>query len=140
MGGTRRIHEFPPAYVSSREYTLYGLQIVTVWNETEPYDRRTTIGETLRYVRDGTLQNGWTWTPETVLLEVSWSKYGYNPYADDQTVTTEPKVVEINEYAGQIYETEQERLIVWAAGDATYQVRGPLERDELIRVARSIAC
>ncbi len=92
-------------------------------------------------MRDGTLQNGWTWTAaETALLEVSWSKYEYNPHADDQTVTTKPIVVEINGYAGQIYETEQERLIAWAVGDATYQVHGPLERDERIQVARSIAC
>ena len=38
-----------------------------------------------------------------------------------------------------IYETGSDRLIAWtAAGNATYHVRGSLDREELIRVARSI--
>lgn len=74
------------------------------------------------------------------LLDVTWSKYGYNPYAKDQIVNSEPKPVDINGYAGLIYETESDRLIAWTAGNATYQVRGSLDRDELIRVAQSIAC
>jgi len=74
------------------------------------------------------------------LLEISWSNCGYNSYAKDQIVNTEPKSVDINGYAGLIYETESERLIAWTAGNATYQVWGSLDREELIRVARSIVC
>ncbi|WP_292366973.1 MULTISPECIES: DUF4367 domain-containing protein [unclassified Methanoculleus] len=129
---------FPPPSYTPEGYILYDLQITTVWNETEPHDRRTTIGETLRYARNDTMQNAST--TDMTLLDVTWSKYGYNPYAKDQIVNSEPKPVDINGYAGLIYETESDRLIAWTAGNATYQVRGSLDRDELIRVAQSIAC
>ncbi|WP_292521665.1 DUF4367 domain-containing protein [Methanoculleus sp.] len=118
-------------------YTLYDLQIATVWNET--YGHYTTVGETLRYVRNDTIQNAST--TDMTLLGISWSKYGYNPHTRDQIVTREPKPVDIRGYPGRIYETESDRLIAWAvAGNATYYVRGSLDRDELIRVARSIVC
>lgn len=129
---------FPPPSYIPEGYILYDLQITTVWNETEPHDRRTTVGETLRYARNDTMQNAST--TDMTLLEITWSKYGYNPYAKDQIVNREPKPVDIRGYTGWIYETEEEYLIAWTAGDATYYVRGSLDRDELIRVARSIAC
>ncbi|BBL68260.1 hypothetical protein MchiMG62_14410 [Methanoculleus chikugoensis] len=127
----------PPSYIPG-EYTLYGLLIATAWNES--YGHYTTVGETLRYARNDTMQNA-SWTTDMTLLEISWSNYGYDPYAKDPIVNREPKPVDIREYMGRIYETEEEHLIVWtAAGNATYQVRGSLDRDELLRVARSIAC
>ena len=126
----------PPSYIPG-EYTLYGLLIATVWNET--YGRHTTSGESLWYAHDDTIQNA-SWTTDMTLLEISWSNCGYNSYAKDQIVNTEPKSVDINGYAGLIYETESERLIAWTAGNATYQVWGSLDREELIRVARSIVC
>lgn len=126
----------PPSYIP-KGYTLYDLQIFTVLNETEPHDHRTTIGETLRYARNDTMQNAST--TDMTLLEISWSRYGYNPYAKDRIVHSEPEPVNINGYTGLIYETESERLIAWtAAENATYHVRGSLDREELIRVARSI--
>ena len=127
----------PPSYIPG-EYTLYGLLIATVWNET--CSHYTTVGETLRYARNDTMQNA-SWTTDMTLLEITWSRYGYNPCAIDQIVDREPKPVDIRGYTGRIYETEEERLIAWtAAGNATYYVRGSLDRNELIRVARSIAC
>ncbi|WP_048184152.1 DUF4367 domain-containing protein [Methanoculleus sediminis] len=126
----------PPSYIPG-EYTLYGLLIATVWNKT--YGHYTTSGETLWYARNDTMQNA-SWTTDMTLLEITWSNYGYNPYATDQIVNREPKPVDIRGYPGRIYETESERLIAWTAGNATYQVRGSLDRDELIRVAQSIAC
>ena len=129
---------FSPPPCIPGEYTLYGLLIATVWNET--CGHYTTVGETLRYARNDTIQNA-SWTTDMTLLEITWSRYGYNPHATDQIINREPKPVDIRGYAGRIYETEEERLIVWtAAGNATYYVRGSLDRDELIRVARSIAC
>jgi len=127
---------FPPPSYIPKEYTLYGLLISTVWNET--YGHYTTIGETLRYARNDTIQNA-SWTTDMTLLDVTWSKYGYNIHAKDQIVHNEPEPVDINGYTGLIYETESERLIVWtAAGNATYHVRGSLDREELIRVTQSI--
>ncbi|WP_214021210.1 DUF4367 domain-containing protein [Methanoculleus sp.] len=126
----------PPSYIPE-EYTLYGLLIATVWNET--YGHYTTSGETLWYARNDTMQSAST--TDMTLLEITWSRYGYSPYAKDQIVNRGPKPVDINGYGGRIYETEEERLIVWTATEnATYQVRGSLDRDELIRVARSIVC
>jgi hypothetical protein len=126
----------PPSYIPE-EYTHYGLLIATVWNET--YGHYTTSGETLWYAHDDTIQNA-SWTSDMTLLEITWSNCGYNPYAKDQIVNKEPESVDINGYAGRIYETESDRLIAWTAADnATYRVRGSLERDELVRVARSIA-
>jgi len=128
---------FPPPSYIPEGYILYDLQITTVWNETEPHDRRTTIGETLRYARNDTMQNAST--TDMTLLGISWSKYGYNPYAKDRIIHNEPEPVDINGYTGLIYETESDRLIAWtAAENATYHVRGSLDREELIRVARSI--
>ncbi|MGE4374325.1 MAG: DUF4367 domain-containing protein [Methanoculleus sp.] len=125
----------PPSYIP-KEYTLYGLLISTAWNES--YGHYTTIGETLRYARNDTMQNA-SWTTDMTLLDVTWSKYGYNPYAKDRIIHNEPEPVDINGYTGLIYETESDRLIVWtAAENATYHVRGSLDREELIRVARSI--
>ncbi|MCK9277667.1 MAG: DUF4367 domain-containing protein [Methanoculleus sp.] len=124
----------PPSYIPE-ECTLYGLLIATAWNET--YGHYTTISETLRYARNDTMQNAST--TDMTLLEISWSNCGHNPYAKDQIVNREPKPVDINGYPGRIYETEEERLIVWTAENAMYQVRGSLDRDELIRVVRSIA-
>jgi hypothetical protein len=125
----------PPSYIP-KEYTLYGLLISTAWNES--YGHYTTIGETLRYARNDTMQNA-SWTTDMTLLGISWSKYGYNPYAKDRIIHNEPEPVDINGYTGLIYETESDRLIAWtAAENATYHVRGSLDREELIRVARSI--
>ncbi|MCT8337703.1 DUF4367 domain-containing protein [Methanoculleus sp. Afa-1] len=125
----------PPSYIPG-EYTLYGLLIATVWNET--CGHYTTIGETLRYARNDTIQNA-SWTTDMTLLDVTWSKYGCNPHAKDQIVRNEPEAVDIRGYPGRIYKTESERLIAWtAAGNATYYVRGSLDREELIRVAQSI--
>ncbi|HOD86315.1 MAG TPA: DUF4367 domain-containing protein [Methanoculleus sp.] len=125
----------PPSYIP-KEYTLYGLLISTAWNES--YGHYTTIGETLRYARNDTMQNA-SWTTDMTLLAISWSKYGYNPYAKDRIIHNEPEPVDINGYTGLIYETESDRLIAWtAAENATYHVRGSLDREELIRVARSI--
>jgi hypothetical protein len=125
----------PPSYIPG-EYTLYGLLIATVWNES--YGHYTTVGETLRYARNDTIQNA-SWTTDMTLLDVTWSKYGCNPHAKDQIVRNEPEAVDIRGYPGRIYKTESERLIAWtAAENATYHVRGSLDREELIRVARSI--
>lgn len=125
----------PPSYIPG-EYTLYGLLIATVWNET--CGHYTTIGETLRYARNDTIQNA-SWTTDMTLLDVTWSKYGCNPHAKDQIVRNEPEAVDIRGYPGRIYKTESERLIAWTeAGNATYYVRGSLDREELIRVAQSI--
>lgn len=85
------------------------------------------------------LLNSVTSTTDMTLLGISWSKYGYNPYVKDQIIHNEPEPVDINGYTGLIYETESDRLIAWtAAENATYHVRGSLDREELIRVARSI--
>jgi len=126
---------FPPPSYIPEGYILYDLQMAAVWNES--YGHYTTIGETLRYARNDTMQNAST--IDMTLLGISWSKYGYNPYAKDRIVHSEPEPVDINRYTGLIYETESDRLIAWtAAGNATYHVRGSLDREELIRVARSI--
>jgi hypothetical protein len=57
-------------------------------------------------------------------LEVSWSQYGYNPYEKNELLSLAPKPVNINDSTGWIYEIEPNRLIVWTAGDATYQIYG----------------
>jgi len=111
--------------------------IFTVWNETEPYDHRTTIGETVRYALNSTPYA--SWTPGMTFLEVSWSEHGYNPYEKSEIFGEDPTLVAINGCTGWTYETEQNRLIVWTAGNATYWVHGSLDREELLRVARSIS-
>lgn len=126
---------FPPPSYIPEGYILYDLQMAAVWNES--YGHYMTIGETLRYARNDTMQNAST--TDMALLGISWSKYGYDPYAKDRIVHSEPESVDINGYTGLIYEIESDRLIAWtAAGNATYHVRGSLDREELIRVARSI--
>ena len=125
----------PPSYVPEG-YTPYDLLIFGVWNETEL--NYTVVCETLRYAFNST---SWCNTDLT-LFEVSWSGYGYNPYARKQNLILreEPKSVVINGYTGWIYELEPDRLITWTAGNTTYQVYGSLDREELLRVARSIVC
>lgn len=128
----------PPSYVP-REYILFDLLVYSVLNETESNCNYTTVGETLRYALDSTRENA-SWTTDITFLEVSWSEYGYNPYEKNEILSEDPKPVDINGSTGWVYEIEQNRLIVWTAGNATYQVYGSLDREELLRVARSIVC
>ncbi|MFA5397122.1 MAG: hypothetical protein WC346_14025 [Methanogenium sp.] len=111
----------PPLYVPT-DYSPYSLFIYTVWNETEPDDHRTTVCEILAYGLNITPHA--SWTPEMTFLEVSWSQYGYNPYEKNELLSLAPKPVNINDSTGWIYEIEPNRLIVWTAGDATYQIYG----------------
>jgi len=129
----------PPSYVPA-DYSPYDLNIYTVWNETEPGDHRTTVCERLRYVLNITLHA--SWTPDMTLLEVSWSEYGFDPYENEKNdiLDEEPEKVDVGRYDGLLYGTEDPRLIVWTAGNATYRVYGSLDRGELLRVARSITC
>ncbi|GAB7016162.1 DUF4367 domain-containing protein [Methanogenium cariaci] len=127
----------PPSYVPEG-YVLYDLLLFGVLNETAGLNY-TVVGEKLRYALNSTIDNA-SWTTDITFLEVSWSEHGSDPYEKDEILGEDPKPVDINGSTGWIYEIEQNRLIVWTAGNATYQVYGSLDREELLRVARSIVC
>jgi hypothetical protein len=128
----------PPSYVPEG-YILYDLLLFGVLNETGPGHNYAVVGEKLRYALNSTREDA-SWTTDITFLEVSWSEHGYNPYEKNEILSEDPKSVDINGITGWIYEIEQTRLIVWTAGNATYQVYGSPDREESLRVARSIVC
>lgn len=130
---------YPPSYIPPG-YSPYDLNIYTVWNESEPDDHRTTICERLRYGLNITPHA--SWTPDMILLEISWTEYGFDPYETEKNeiINEEPKMVDIKGYNGQLYDNGKFRLLVWTAKNATYRIYGSLESEELLKVGHSIEC